>query len=216
MYLPNSYDSYPTLKKKFNKKKTKVVYIGRFNDGHDIKVILDAAEYLSVKKNFSNISFYFYGYGKKINYIKRTIIKKKLKKVFYKRKLDKEEIFHESKKYDIAICTITESKHYQWGINLNKIYEYMNSSLPILFCGNIHLNPILKANCGYISKVSDYKELSKNILVFNSLSHKKKKLLSTNSKNFFEKNYNLKKATKKLEIFLKSSIIKFKYKSTRK
>jgi len=174
IYLPNSYTSYPRYKKKFGNKNIKTFYVGRFNADHDIKIILDAAHYLSVKKK-SNIIFDLYGYGDKLNYLKKTIIEKKLTNIRYKGRLKKNDIFVRSKKYDIALCTLTNSKAYQWGINLNKVYEYLNSSMPIVFSGDVPFNPILKAKCGYVCKPGDHKMFAEKILKYSNLDNKKKK-----------------------------------------
>lgn len=202
IYLPNSYVPYPRYKKKFGNKNIKAFYVGRFNAGHDIKIILEAAQYLLLKKK-SNIIFDLYGYGDKLNYLKKIITKKKLTNIRYKGKLKKKDIFVRSKKYDIALCTLTNSRAYQWGINLNKIYEYLNSSMPIVFSGDVPFNPILGAKCGYVCKPGDYKMFAEKILKFSNLDNKKKRKLSNNAKFFFDSKYNIHKQAKVLEAFLR-------------
>lgn len=204
IYLPNSYLSYPKYKKRFRKKKIKVFYVGRFNADHNIKIILEAAHYLMVKKK-TNIIIDLYGYGEKLNYLKKKIIEKKLKNIRYKSVLKKTDIFIKSKKYDLALCTLTNSKAYQWGINLNKIYEYLNSSMPIIFSGDVPSNPVLKAKCGFVCKPNDYKTLAKNILKYENLSGKNKIKLSNNAKFFFDTNYNLRKKAAMLDVFLRKN-----------
>ena len=137
-------------------------------------------------------------------YLKKTIIEKKLKNITYKGILKKKDIFFISKNYDLALCTISNSKAYQWGINLNKIYEYLNSSMPVIFSGNVPFNPIKKAKCGYVCKPNDYKMLAKKILKYCNLSIKDKKKFSNNAKMFFEKNYNIKERVKELNNFIKN------------
>lgn len=203
LYLPNSYKPYPKYKKKFNNKLTRVVYIGRFNSNHDIEIILKAAQYLLKKKKY-NIFFNLFGYGNKLECIKKTIIKKKLSNIKLKGALNKSYIFSTLQKYDLALCTITSSKAFQWGSNLNKIYEYFNSSMPVIFSGNVPQNPVLKAKCGYQCKTHNHKILAEQILKFSKLKINEKRKLSNNAKDFFDIEYNLNKQGKVLENFLKS------------
>lgn len=204
LYLPNSYKPYPKYKKKFNNKLTRAVYIGRFNSDHDIEIILKAAEYLLKKKKY-NILFDLFGYGNKLELIKKTINEKKLSNIKLRGTLNKSYVFSTLQKYDLALCTITNSKAFQWGTNLNKICEYFNSSMPVIFAGNVPQNPVQKAKCGYQCKTYNYKMLAEQILKFSKLKINEKRKLSNNAKDFFDIEYNLDKQAKVLENFLNSN-----------
>ena len=202
IYVPNGYKPYPKHKKKFNKNILRIMYIGRFNQNHDIKIILQSAKYFLHKKNINNILFDIYGYGDNLPYIKSFIFKNRLINVKLKGKVKKKNIYSLSKKYDLALATITDAKSFQFGINLNKIYEYFNSSMPVIFSGNVPFNPVKQANCGYICKNFSFVNLSKKILKYKKLSDNDKRRLSNNAKNFFDKKYNLKLQAIKLNKFL--------------
>ena len=202
IYIPNGYKPYPKHKKKFNKNILRIMYIGRFNQNHDVKIILQCAKYFLHKKKNNNILFDIYGYGDNLHYIKEYIFRNRLINVKLKGKVQKKKIYSLSKKYDLALATITNARSFQFGINLNKIYEYFNSSMPVIFSGNVPSNPVRQANCGYICKNFSYINLSKKILKFNKLNDNKKRKLSTNAKNFFDKKYNLKLQTAKINKFL--------------
>ena len=202
IYMPNSYKPYLKYKKKFNKKKLRIMYIGRFNHNHDIEIILQSAKYFLHKKKINNIIFDIYGYGSKLQYIKNYIFKNNLTNVNLKGKIQKNKIYNTSKKYDLALATITNAKSFQFGLNLNKIYEYFNSSMPVIFSGNAPFNPVQQANCGYVCKNFSFVNLSKKILKFKKLTDNDKRKLSNNAKNFFDKKYNLKLKSIKLNKFI--------------
>lgn len=203
IYLPNSYKPYLKYNKKFNINKLKVMYIGRFNSNHDIEIILKSAKYLLKKKKIKNIIFDIYGYGEKFNYIKEYKFKNNLTNLNLKGKVKKNNIYALSKKYDLALSAITNSKAFQWGINLNKIYEYLNCGMPIIFSGKVIFNPVFNAKCGFVCNNFDHINLSKKIIMFSKLNINEKRKLSNNAKNFFDSNYNLKSQAKKLDNFLK-------------
>lgn len=202
LYLPNSYQSYLRYDKKFNKDKIKIIYIGRFNSSHDIEIILRSARYLLHEKKIKNILFDIYGYGDQLEYIKKYKSKFNLENLNLNKQVNKNDIYSTLKKYDLALCTLSNSKIYQWGTNLNKIYEYFNSGIPVIFSGKVPNNPVEEANCGLICYNYDYIDFSNKIITFSKLSNDKKKKFSVNAKNFFENNYNLNNQTKKLDKFL--------------
>jgi glycosyltransferase involved in cell wall biosynthesis len=195
---------YPRYKKKFNKNKLKIMYIGRFQLDHNIKIILKSAKYILYEKKIHNISFDLYGYGEDLDYIKKYKFENNLTNLKLKGKAKKNSINSISKKYDLALCTVSGSKIFQWGINLNKIYEYLNSSMPVIFSGKVPCNPVVKARCGFVCGSYNYIHLSKKIIIFNKLENNKKRKLSINAKNFFDVHYNIKIQIKKLDFFLKS------------
>jgi hypothetical protein len=204
IYLPNSYVPYPRYKKKFNKNKLKIMYIGRFQLDHNIKIILKSAKYILYEKKINNISFDLYGYGEDLDYIKKYKFENNLTNLKLKGIAKKNSINSISKKYDLALCTVSGSKIFKWGINLNKIYEYLNSSMPVIFSGKVPCNPVVKARCGFVCGSYNYIHLSKKIIIFNKLENNKKRKLSINAKNFFDFHYNIKIQIKKLDFFLKS------------
>ena len=203
IYLPNAYNCNPSYKKTFNKNLLKIVYVGRFNADHDLEIILQSAKFL-LNLNYKDIIFDLYGYGNKLN----TLIEYKninnLNNINFKGSVDKNEIFELLKNYDLALCTINNSKAYNWGLNLNKIYEYFNSGMPVIFSGKAPYNPVKMANCGFVSETFNYIDLSKLILKFKNLSYSQKNKLSNNAKIFFDNNYDIKILIKKLDIFLKN------------
>ena len=204
LYLPNSYHPYPSYKKKFNKKKIKIIYIGRFNNDHDVEIILESAKYLLYERKIKNISFDLYGYGKKLNYIENYKSENNLTNLNIQGKVEKNKIHSLSKKYDLALCTLSNSKTFKWGTNLNKIYEYFNSSMPVIFSGKVQSNPVVNANCGFISENYNYIDLSKKIIMFSRLENNEKEKMSYNAKKYFDTHYNIKLESKKLDIFLKT------------
>ena len=204
LYLPNSYKSFPSLKKKFRKKSLKILYIGRFNAAHDIKIILLTAKHLLIERKINNITFDLYGYGEKLNHIKQYVSLNNLTNVKIKGKIEKNKIYKLSKKYDLALCTITNSNSFKWGTNLNKIYEYFNSSMPVIFSGKVPFNPVKFANCGFVCSTFNFIDLSKKILKFKKLNISQKQKLSINAKKYFTENYVLHTNTKKLNNFIES------------
>ena len=202
LYLPNSYIPFPKYRKKFNKNKLKIIYLGRFNREHDLEIILKCAKYLLQEKKIKNITFDIYGYGNKLDYMKNFKSENKLINLKILGKVEKDSIFSILKKYDLALCTISNTNVFKWGSNLNKIYEYLNSSMPVIFSGKTPSNPVLSAGCGFVCETFNYIDLSEKIIMFSKLSENEKIMLSSNAKKYFDANYNIKLQSKNLNDFL--------------
>ena len=54
-----------------------------------------------------------------------------------------------------SLCTITNSDSFKWGTNLNKIYEFFNSSMPVIFSGKTPYNPVIFADCSFVFSTFD-------------------------------------------------------------
>ena len=49
---------------------------------------------------------------------------------------------------DAFALAIKPSPIYQWGVSLNKLFDYMAAARPVLFCGSVAANPVVEAGAG--------------------------------------------------------------------
>lgn len=205
-YVPNSVDI--NLKIKFNnykKNKLNIVYVGRFNDANDTMLIVNCANLL---KNNPKIHFNLYGDG--FNKEKNVAISKKfnLKNITFHSHIKKSIVTKVLSNANILIAPIIDSKALQWGINSNKIYEYMNAARPIVFAGNVSNNIVSKSQGNFTAKAGDYKRISKHIIFLSKLSKKKQHQIGIKNHFYLKKHFNL----SRLSIFYMSIFEKLKTK----
>jgi len=59
---------------------------------------------------------------------------------------------------DALVLTLRDLPLYRYGINLNKLFDYMASGKPVLFAGRSRNNPVEAARCGLTVPPEDPRE----------------------------------------------------------
>jgi glycosyltransferase involved in cell wall biosynthesis len=188
-YIPNPLEikNYRRKKIKLNKKKI-IVYIGRFSNDHDTDLIVKVANILKDKKKFI---FKLYGDGYNKNKTIQLAKKLNLKNIFFYDFVNKSKISNILENASICLAPITDSLAYQWGINLNKIYDYMKAAKPIIFSGNVNNNTVYKSQKKYCYKSGDYKSVAKGILSISALSQNSQLKIGKNNHLYLKRNNDL-------------------------
>ena len=203
-YIPNPYDNLKKNKPIFDlpyKKKIKVAYLGRFSFDHDVETIVLAAHLIYSSNNRDDFIFHIYGDGVKKKSIIKLCFELKIKNIFFHKFVEKKNIFSILKKNDILINAIKDSKSFQWGINQNKLIEYMFAGKIIIFSSNIKkkYNPIKNNKTGFVVPAGDYVGIAKTLIKIKNismLSPNKLKLISARCHNYAKNKYDLDKLSK--------------------
>ena len=193
----NSYDG-------GNKDSLKVMYVGAFGVAHDVLTIVKCAKIFQEKKRDLNISFVIYGSGPKkkecVDYAKDHGIKN----VEFHESVDKSEVPVIQNDADILVASILDSKIYRFGINLNKIYDYLASARPVVFAGKAPNDPIKLSNCGYSINPQSPNELFDCLFNFYNLSPEKRRKMGQNGLKFVDNNFSMSVLGGEMEDFILS------------
>jgi len=203
-YIPNPYDNSLINKPTFGltyKKKFNIAYLGRFSNEHDIETIIKAAYLIYFSKNRDQFTFNIYGDGLNKEYMIKLCSKLEIKNVFFHKFVEKKNIFSTLIKNDILINAIKDTKSFQWGVNQNKLYEYMFTGKIILFSSSIKrkYNPIKNYNTGFALPAGDHVGIAKMLIKIKNISiHSPNKLKSISNRcyNYAKNKYSLDKLSK--------------------
>lgn len=122
-------------------------YLGGFGLEHDPLNIIKAAKILK-EDNFSKIKFVLVGDGPKKQSCEDEAKKHLLNNIEFKEVIPKEQVQETLSKSDLLLVCLIDSPIYKYGINLNKIYDYLLSGRPIIFSGNSPNDPIKESGSG--------------------------------------------------------------------
>jgi glycosyltransferase involved in cell wall biosynthesis len=147
-----------------------IVYIGGFGRFHEINVILESAKKLK-KMYTKNINIHLFGDGDFFDYYKNKARNKQLNNIYFHGRIAKDMIWGLQKEADVLLATIPNSIIFKYGINANKVINYMLARKPILYCGPVlNYNPIKDSGCGFCIPCGDSEALSK--IIIDLKSHK--------------------------------------------
>jgi glycosyltransferase involved in cell wall biosynthesis len=124
------------------------MYVGAFGVAHDAITIVRAAVELRRRGNHA-YRFVFVGAGVKRRSCEEEARQHRLTNVEFRDAVDKRDVPQLQAQADILIASVTDSRSYEFGINLNKLYDYFASGRPVLFSGLAPNDPVKDSGAGY-------------------------------------------------------------------
>ena len=179
----------------FSKDNFNILYTGSHSQGDALDVLIETAELLSEEK----IVFHLVGEG---------VIKEELKKIVEKNNINNVKFYERVKKYEIpsllkesdaVVMLLRDIPLYKYGMSPNKMYEYLASTKPIIFSGNVANDMVKEANAGVSVVAENSKKLKDGILTLQKMTINEREILGKNGRKYVEKNYDTKVLSKKLE-----------------
>lgn len=180
----------------------KVIYTGSMGKANAMYDILDVADRL---KTYKNIRFILFGGGYLEEELKEYCARKKIDNVVFKGKVNKQYIPDILSKGNINIMTGISDRVSNYGLSMNKMFDYMASGKPII--SNIKTNfDILEENhCGVSVESGDAKKLADILYKFYKMSDDQYKEYCMHAKETAKK-YDFKYLTSELEKILYSDV----------
>ena len=124
-----------------------VMYIGGFATTHGIDTIIDAARQLQ-ELGDDRVSFVLIGAGRSKSENSELAQRYGLKNLQLLPLIPKHEIAARQEQADVLVASVKDTPVYQFGINSNKIFDYLASGRPIIFAGNTPNDPVKEASAG--------------------------------------------------------------------
>ena len=127
----------------------RVMYVGRFTTAHSVETIVQAARIVNERGYAQSIKFKLVGGGEEKSCIAKLINEMQLFNVELSDTVNKDAIPALLGTADLLVATINDAPVYQFGVNLNKLYDYLGAGRPILFAGNSPNDPVKDARAGF-------------------------------------------------------------------
>ncbi len=175
-----------------------IMYIGSFAATHEIQVILNAAKHFQKEGN-KKIKFIIVGGGKRLHAQKDHTASDNLENVEFRGSISKGEIAQTQEEADVLVASVKDTPVYQFGINSNKIFDYLASGRPIIFAGNSPNDPISDASAGISIPPEDTAAMIKAIQTLFTMPSEDLQQLGKNGRHYAENNFDIRILAKKLE-----------------
>lgn len=178
-----------------------IKYIGNFSATHGTSIILECAKRL---RDYP-VNFILIGASiSTIHELSKTIDSYKNIKIMPV--IPRDRVASELISSDILIASVKDTKVYQFGINSNKIYDYMAAGKPIIFSGNTPNNQILEANAGIVVPPDDLDALCDAVVTMINMSTAERVKIGMRGRAYAEKKLDVKVLSKKLDELFKKII----------
>ena len=169
-----------------------LVYIGGFGRFHDIQAIVDAATYLQ-DSDVKGIAIHLFGGGEFYFHYENLVKSKSLSNIFFHGRISKEFILPLQREADALLATVPNSDLFKFGINPNKIINYMLSGKPVIYYGPLSTNnPISESGSGLSIPAGDARSLCDAILhLYKQRDTELFETYGTNGLLYSNKNYSI-------------------------
>jgi glycosyltransferase involved in cell wall biosynthesis len=181
------------------------MYIGGFSITHDVNTILKAANILQNNKKY-NYQFVIVGGGKNREQCETFAQALGLCNIKFIDTVPKKEIPALQAKADILIASVKDTPVYQFGINSNKLYDYLGSARPILFSGNAPDDPVTLSQAGFSIPPENPEAMADALMKFYEMTPSQRIEMGKLGRIYAEENFDLVNLVDRMENLLGHAI----------
>lgn len=181
------------------------MYVGGFSSTHDISTILNAAKIIEDKR-INGYRFVVVGSGRQRSDCENEAEVLKVMNVEFRNPVPKSEIPHLQMSADVLLASVKNTPVYQFGINSNKIYDYLASARPIIFSGNAPNDPIAESGAGFSIPPEDPKAMVVALQKLLEMSPAERVEMGKRGRCYVEKEFDIQKLAKRMESLLSQAI----------
>ena len=138
-----------------------VMYVGAHGRANAIEELLTAAQI--VERGDRRVRFVLVGDGP----VKATLVQQTkrlgLQNLEFRDPVPKHHVPALSREADILVALLEDSALYQYGISLNKLFDYMAAGKPVILAGRVAFDYVEKAQCGITVPPRDANALAQAI-----------------------------------------------------
>lgn len=185
---------------KLDIEKFNITYTGAVGIANNLDELLDLAKLI----DNDAIIFNIVGHGPLKEHLKNIVEKEKILNVKFYEPIDKIFVPSLLKSSDILIVLLLNIDLYKVGMSLNKVFEYLASSRPILFYGNTVSDYVARSNSGISVPAGEILKLRDACLKLYNMSTEEREELGRNGRNYVEENFDWRVLANKVDQIIES------------
>ena len=185
---------------KLDIEKFNITYTGAVGIANNLDELLDLAKLI----DNDAIIFNIVGHGPLKEHLKNRVEKEKILNVKFYEPIDKIFVPSLLKSSDILIVLLLNIDLYKVGMSLNKVFEYLASSRPILFYGNTVSDYVARSNSGISVPAGKILKLRDACLKLYNMSTEEREELGRNGRNYVEENFDWRVLANKVDQIIES------------
>lgn len=179
----------------------KVIYTGAIRTVNNVNGIIDVAKEITDPQ----IKFLIWGDGNEVENIRKRIKNEEISNVILKGRVDKKHIPYILSKADVCLMHGKTSGISQYGMSLNKSFEYLASGKPIITTIKGKYDYVESNGAGYYVDSDDIQKYAKMIIDTKNMAIEDYQKICEKSRKTAEK-YDFKEHTVKLEKILNETV----------
>ena len=170
-----------------------VGYVGTIGIANHLKLLLDVAQLI----DDIEIHFVLVGQGDMKDNLIDYCQDHGIENVTFFDSVPRSQVPNILKKIDVCYIALQNKEIFSYGVSPNKLFDYMFSKKPVVFCINSGNTPVNDAKCGYEIRSGKPKEIVNAILKIKSLPHEERRKMGENGYRYVCENHSYEKLAKK-------------------
>ncbi len=163
-----------------------VTYAGAHGLANGLDSILDAASLLGDLGRAGKIRFRFLGHGPHRQALIDRARGEGMDWVEFREAVPKHEVYSVLADSDALVATLKDSPLYQYGISLNKIYDYLGVGRPVVFGVRSYNDPVSEAGAGFSVAPEDAPAMAEALRRLVEMSPAERSALGRKGRDFIE------------------------------
>jgi glycosyltransferase involved in cell wall biosynthesis len=181
------------------------MYVGGFGNAHDVITIVRAARIFQQRGN-DKYRFVLVGDGVKRPECRQEASLHVLSNIEFRDPIPKSEVPRVQMEADILIAAVLDSAAYRFGLNLNKMFDYLASGRPVIFSGNAPNDPVAESGAGFSIPPEDPEAMAGALQKLLDMSPAERLEMGKRGRRYVENVFDIKKLTERMEILLLQAI----------
>ena len=165
-----------------------VMYVGAHGPANALDTLLEAAKILK-EQGCRDIHIALVGDGQEKPRLQELARRWALNNVEFRGAVSRREVPGLLEEADATVLLLRNLPLYRYGINLNKLFDYMAAGKPIVLAGNPANNPVGEAGCGLIVPPEDPKALAEAILRLYEMTEEEREAMGRRGRAYVEKHH---------------------------
>lgn len=163
-YLPNGINTLELKAPEVLPNKPRIImYAGSMGLANGVDTLVKSA--ILVLSSGVDARFEFIGNGPERERLMELVPEKFRNRIKFYPGLPKREIYSRLGVADIFFVTLRNSPLYRWGMSLNKLFDYMAMSKPIVFGGASKDNPVAESGGGIVVPPEDSEAMAESVIL---------------------------------------------------
>lgn len=203
-YLPNGIDlerqemmDYESsLSEEMRNIRRRYKHITMYMGSHGIANALDTIVEAAAHPLNRHTAFVLVGDGPE----KQSLMKKaeQMQNVFFFPSVSKNEVYSTLNLADVLLISMMDSPLYNYGISLNKLFDYLLVGKPILFAGKVLNDIVGEAGAGMTVSPQDAERFTEGIRILTNLREDEKETIKRNAFHYVKEHHDISRLAAKL------------------
>jgi len=179
----------------------KVIYLGAHGKANALDIIIQAAKILQ-DQGYCEIRFILVGDGPEKPRLMALAEELGLRNVEFRKPVPKDEVVKVLHFADVTVFVLRDLPLYKYGISLNKLFDYLAASRPLILAGKPANNPVTEARCGFTIPPRNSEALAEAIIQLYQMSPEERAEMGKRGREYVEKYHDIRKLAAQLESVL--------------